>query len=148
MLSVLLMFSFGFASLDGCGDSYIVANGTWYTGSNAYVQPAGLFHGANLGELTNLTLGGEVQSWDNSGDEAKIGYKFDADDGTIGYVSGLNLISTTAGQYNNNDQWQINPGPSIDISGLTSGAHTIEVWFQVTDNDASTSQYDNNGGSN
>jgi Secretion system C-terminal sorting domain len=147
LLSLLMLFSFGFGALSWCGDSYVVGNGTWYTGSNSYVQPAGLFHGANLGELTSLTLGGECQSWDISGDEAKIGYKFDADDGTIGYIT-LNHISSTAGVGGNNDQWQINPGPSIDISGLSSGAHTIEVWFWVRDNDASTDAYDNNSGGN
>ena len=145
LLSFLMLFSFGFGALTWCGDSYVVGNGTWYTGSNSYVQPAGLFQGANLGELTSLTLGGEIQSWDTSGDEAKLGYKFDSDDGTIGYIS-LTHISSTAGNDNHNDQWQLNPGPSIDISGLSSGAHTIAVWFQVTDNDASTDIYDNNGG--
>lgn len=143
LLSVLLMFSFSFGALSWCGNSFIIANETWYTGSNTYEQPAGYFDGKNLGEISSLKLGGEVQSWDVEGDVVKLGYKFDSDDGTIGYVD-LPYLKYES----NNEWWQANPGETIDISGLSSGSHTVEVWFWARDNDRPADAYDNNSGSN
>ena len=143
VMSFLLIFSSAFAGLSWCEDSYIVVNTTWYNGSASAQSDD--FDGYNLGSLESLTLGGEVQSWDTSGDEAKLGYKFDNNDETISYINLPYL-----GAAGDNDKWQSNPGSSVNISGLSSGAHTLEVWFLVTDFGPEPDDivYDSNGGNN
>ncbi len=44
----------------GIGDSFFYFNGTRYTGSNPYEESAGYADGAELGEITELTIGAEL----------------------------------------------------------------------------------------
>jgi hypothetical protein len=142
LLFVLVCFvSFAYADLYGCGDSYVIINGTWYTGSHSYVQPAGYIDGADLGSLEALSIGGEVQSWDMSGDYAKLGYMIDGGDP-------IYIDLPWNRQEGSNDLWQANPGSSVDISGLSDGVHTLAMWFWVHDDGLSTDVYDNNSNNN
>ena len=44
----------------GIGDRFFCFNGTRYTGSSPYEESAGYADGAELGEITELTIGAEV----------------------------------------------------------------------------------------
>jgi hypothetical protein len=140
LLFVLVCFvSFAFATLDWAGNSYIVVNSTWYDGSNNYFPND--FNGYDFGTISSLTLGGEVQSWDLSGDEAVMHYSIDGAPSDTVHL----LWERIEGS---NDLWQHNTEKTINISGLSDGAHSLAIWFKVTDNDLTTDRYDNNGGSN
>lgn len=110
---------------------------------------AGAFNGANLGNISSLKLGGQIQACDNGANwgsgTVTMWYKFDGDDATIKSI-GLAYDSYGYGDYNNNMKFQsggssFDPA-TIDISGLSEGKHTIAVWFQCG------TSYDSNGGSN
>jgi hypothetical protein len=145
MVFTLMLLSAGwmFGALEWCGDSFIIINNLWYTGSNAYVHDGGHFNGANLGELTSLTIGGEIKSWDASGDIARLHYNIDA--GSNSYVQ-LNTTWTSGGDR----YFQKDPGDNINISGLTSGSHTLTIWFEAIDTDPEedVSVWDSHSGDN
>lgn len=148
LVCAVLVLSAGgmFGGLSWCGNSFIVINGTWYTGSNEYVQPAGYFNGNTLGELTSLSLGGELQSWDEdqdkTGQSARLHYNIDG--GTNAFVN-LPWLKKEG----NNEFWQ-NMGAVINISGLSSGEHTLTIWFEAIDTQAEpdVSQWDSRDGAN
>ncbi len=120
------------------GNSYLVVNGTWYTGSNEYVQPAGKFHDANLGSFaTSFTLNGEVQVYPKSSTAATLYYRIDNDDNNI-----KTLSLPKVGDEGNNSKHSASTPATIDVSGLSAGVHYIDCWFNHG------SDYDNNGGSN
>lgn len=120
------------------GNSYLVVNGTWYTGSNEYVQPDGKFHGANLGSFANsFTLNGEVQVYPNSSTAATLYYRIDNDDNNI-----KTLSLPKVGNEGNNSKHSASTPATIDVSGLSAGVHYIDCWFNHG------IDYDNNGGSN
>ena len=117
------------------GKSAINANGTWYyAGSNFGWCTGGAFNGADLGTITELSLGGQSQAWAegsaNWNDEnltMTMGYKID--DGEAQY------LDLTWYQFADNNNFFQSGGNSwapqdIDISGLTPGNHTIAVWFR------------------
>ncbi len=122
------------------GNSYMTVGGpagTWYTGSNSYVQPAGHFNGANLGDLSNtLDLGGEIQAYDKTSNDMLLYYQIDG--GTVNSIP-LPLVDFIG---NNTKHYGTS---SIDISTLGTGTHTIAVWFKAG---AGVEVYDSNNSAN
>ena len=116
-----------------CGNSYITVNGTWYTASHSYEQPAGYFHNKNLGALTTLTLGGELQVYPSSNTAGYLYYKIDS-----GSEKSISLPKT--GTDGNNSKHS--GSGTVDLSGLAPGSHTIAVWFKHG------SDYDSNNSAN
>ena len=128
------------------GKSYIVVNGTWYNADGT--GQSNNFDGYNLGHLTSLTLGGEVQTYGQSD-----GYNNSA---TMGYqISGQSESSSMTlywYQYNENNNWfHSASGKSsdfaankINISGLTPGEYTLSVWFYQADGGVYDSNSNNN----
>ena len=116
-----------------CGNSFIIVNDTWYTGSNSYVHTGGKFDGKNLGTLTTLKLGGELQVYPSSNTAASLCYKIDG-----GSEKSISLPKT--GNDGNNSKHS--GSGTVDLSTLSGGQHTIEVWFKHG------SDYDSNGSKN
>jgi hypothetical protein len=132
------------AQLTWCGDSYMTVNTgsgvTWYNGSATFQTVN--FHGASwtITEGGQFNLGGELQSWDSSGDSAKLNYKVNA-----GAFSGINLpFLTLVGA---NEEWQSIAGSNIG-PGLPVGVNTLEVYFDTIDTDGAVTAYDSRGGPN
>ena len=119
-----------------CGNSYITVNGTWYTGSNTYVQPAGLFQGANAGSFnSSFILGGELQVWPSMNTAATLYYRIDSGTFTAIPLPNNGAVGNNSKHYGES---------TISLSGLTNGSHSIAVYFQA----GSASVYDNNSGAN
>ena len=116
-----------------CGNSFIIVNDTWCTGSNSYVHTGGKFDGKNLGTLTTLKLGGELQVYPSSNTAASLCYKIDG-----GSEKSISLPKT--GNDGNNSKHS--GSGTVDLSTLSGGQHTIEVWFKHG------SDYDSNGSKN
>ena len=144
----------GVAFADDLGGAAIKVNDTWYK-ANGWADgfdfcTGGQYGAESLGEIYSLTLGGQVQFWGSltgDGITGKLGYKFDSDDASVGFAD-LNWGWTDQG--NGNQVWQTGgaefAGKSIDISGLSDGDHSLNVWFVGTN--GSGDQYDSNGGGN
>lgn len=136
LILFIVSISTGLWAQNWCGNSYLTVNGTWYTGSNSYVQPAGRFQGASLGSFTNLasiTLGGELQVYPSTTNPASLYYRID--NGTITAIS----LSKTADVGNNSKHYGTG---TISLGSVSSGSHTLEVYFQAG------TVYDNNSGAN
>lgn len=116
-----------------CGNSFITVNGLWCTGSNSYVHTGGKFHGKDLGTLTTLVLGGELQVYPKSSSAASLCYKID--DGNEGTIS----LPKTGEEGNNSKH---SGSGDVDLSALSEGEHTIAVWFKHN------SDYDSNDSKN
>ena len=116
-----------------CGNSFIIVNDTWCTGSNSYVHTGGYFDGKNLGTLTTLNLGGELQVYPSSNTAAYLYYKIDS-----GSEKSISLPKT--GNDGNNSKHS--GSGTVDLSTLSGGQHTIEVWFKHG------SDYDSNNSNN
>ena len=149
---ILLLMGVGnaWAGATWIGNSYIVANGTWYNASGTG-QTAGAFHDKNLGSITSLTLGGEIQTYgqtSGTSNPAKMHYQ----------ISGKNAAYITLYWFkyqNNNNFFHSNSNGStsqnntfasktIDISSLTPGDYTLSVWFEQPDG----GQWDSNNSKN
>jgi hypothetical protein len=135
LIIAILVLSLTSWAQSWCGNSYMTVNGTWYTGSNAYVQPAGLFNGANIGTFTtnSFTLGGELQVWPATDNAASLWYSIDG--GAYVAIS----LPRTGSDGNNSKHYGES---SVSLTSLANGAHTISIYFQAG------GVYDNNGGSN
>ncbi len=150
LILLLMGVSNAWAGATWIGNSYIVANGTWYNASGTG-QTAGAFHDKNLGSITSLTLGGEIQTYGQTSETsnpAKMHYQ----------ISGKNAAYITLYwfQYqNNNNFFHSNSNGStlqnntfasktIDISSLTPGDYTLSVWFEQPDGE----QWDSNNSNN
>lgn len=121
------------------GGSAIYVNGTWYYatwhGTTESWCTGGAFDGANIGAIASLRIGGQTQIWETGnidwkgGGNVIMGYKIDG--GTA-----QNLTLSSKGFENNNNVYQLGGKDlspfTIDISGLSAGSHTIEVWFGET----------------
>lgn len=141
-----------FAEAQKVANSAVYVNGTWYycaTNLGSDFTSGGAFHGANLGVLESLQLGGQSQAWEDNkdwkGGQVQMSYKIDN-----GTVNTLSLNYWALQYYNNsNETWmkfQSGGGnftpATIDISGLAEGSHTLAVWFHC-DN-----AYDSNNSNN
>lgn len=138
-----------FGQFNWCGNSAMwVSNettgaDTWYNGSadwagSDWTAPA------NLGTIDpgdSLYLGGELQSFDTSGDNASMYYRIN---GGVYQQIGLPYLEPAGA----NDKWQSTPLSGADIaSGLAAGnTYTVDIYFDAVDTDGSVTVYDNNGG--
>ena len=149
MTLLLLVAGFTTASAKATwiGDSYINVNGTWYKGSSTanWENNGGAFHNHNFGEVTSLTIGGQIQIYDPdikdwwAGNGNWMHYTIDKNDETW-----VDLNISQSGTSGNNMVFQTGGSTfvtvEIDISGLSAGEHTLSVYFGEVDG-----QYDNNG---
>lgn len=139
-ITFLLMVSFVSLVAVGqswCGNSFIVINDLWYTGSNSYVHTGGYFNGSNLGTFASggsLSLGGELQVWPELQTAATMYYKID-DDATFTAVA----LPKTGVEGNNSKHYGT---ASVPLGTLATGNHTIAVYFQAGD------VYDSNSSNN
>ena len=112
--------------------SAVNVNGTWYSTKTlgwGEGEPS-LFNGQDLGEIYSLTLGGLSLVYPESGDTQPetmtMGYKIDG-------VQRPDITLTFTEYDGNNRKYQtggnIYVNYPIDISNLSVGEHTIEVWF-------------------
>ena len=134
-LAALLLFAASVTSAfaDAWIGSAVNVNGTWYStktlGWGDGYEPA-LFNGQNLGEISALTLGGLSLVYPESGDTQP-------ETMTMGYmIDGVQRpdITLTFAEYDGNNRKYQTGGKffvtyPIDISNLSVGEHTIEVWF-------------------
>ncbi len=136
-LAALLLFAASATSAfaDAWIGSAVNVNGTWYSTKTLGwgVGEPSLFHGQDFGEIYSLTLGGLSLVYPESGDTQPetmtMGFKIDG-------VQQPDFTLTYVGQdenNNNNRKYQtggnIFRNYTIDISNLSVGEHTIEVWF-------------------
>jgi hypothetical protein len=139
-LSLLMLVSLGFGqTLQWCGNSKIFFNDNWYRASLSSELPA--FNGQNLGPITSLILGGELETWEQVfGVSAEMGYKINQ--GEINHVISSVPLPWSS-QSGNNDVWQ-NTGANINISSLDAGVYSLTIWFHAYIGE--THKYDNNEG--
>lgn len=139
-LAVAAVAQSAFAGAQWLGNSYIQANDVWYQahGTEAWAT-GGAFDGCDLGTVTNIKLGGQLQIGDNgnnwgSGSGDWMNYSIDG--GEAQHIN-LSYESYGYGEYNNNMRFQSGGGnfatTSIDVSGLSEGRHTIAVSFGPVD---------------
>ncbi len=112
----LLLFTAGLtqasAGADWIGDSYINVNGTWYKASgNGDWATGGAFNGNNLGNITSLTIGAQIQVHASGNEDWKSGvvamnYKIDDDNSGTGWTEHTLSYSTYGGKYGNNMMYQ------------------------------------------
>ena len=145
--------AFAAAGWLGAGAIYInekvedgVFNGWYYADQHSSTSwcNGGAFNGADLGNLASLTIGGQVQLWDESGADwgsnntAKMYYSID------GGATQLIILNYYKFQDNNNF-FQSGGDPmvttDINISGLTLGEHTLSIYFDDTDSRQTTATY-------
>ena len=135
------------------GNSYIWANvdaagQVWYDASGTG-QTAGAFNGQNLGLVSSLFIGGEIQSYgdvDGENNPALMNYS----------VDGGNFTSMQLGwfQYESNNNWFQNTNGVNIASGLSAGNHSVAVYFSKPTTDTGAAGYhegyiyDSNGGNN
>ena len=104
-----------------CGNSFITVNGLWCTGSNSYVHDGGKFDGKDLGTLTALELGGELQVWPSSEEAATMYYSIDNAEAVA-----ISLPKTGMEGGSNSKH---SGSATVDLSALAAGEHTLAVWF-------------------
>ncbi len=152
IISVILLMgvSNAWAGATWIGKSFIVANGTWYNASGTG-QTAGAFHNKNLGSITSLTLGGEIQTYgqnDGAKNPARMHYQIQGQTATyitlywFKYTDNNNFFhSNSNGSTSSNNTFA---SKTIDISSLTPGNYTLSVWFEQPDG----GQWDSNNSNN
>ena len=119
--------------LSWIGKSYIYIGdspeaSTWYNVSGTG-NPLN-FDGADLGEITTLKIGAEVQTYQIvDGVTVLLNYMINSDDGNI-----QTMAIPWDSDSENNSWWKSTEGIDIiDLLGLTPGDYTIEIWFSATD---------------
>lgn len=124
-----------------CGHSAIYANSTWYhCGTYLAWCSGGAFNGADLGVISSLSLGGQSQNYEDNGSGG--GVNWNGGSVTMHYrIDGVgdNTITLDYWKFEGNNNFFQSGGKGdftttdIDISGLSGGKHTIEVWFWTDD---------------
>ena len=151
--AVLAVSAFGQAAT-WIGNSYIYANDTWYqaNGTEEWAT-GGAFDGADLGTITSLLLGGQIQSYgDGDGENNPAVMNYSIDGGTTFVPTPLTWYKYA----NNNNYFQNGGDPlmalEVDISSLAAGEHTLAIYFSKPSLDAIAAPdgnlYDSNGGAN
>ncbi len=150
LILLLMGVSNAWAGATWIGKSFIVANGTWYNASGTG-QTAGAFHNKNLGSITSLTLGGEIQTYgqsDGAKNPAKMHYQISGKNAAyitlywFKYQDNNNFFhSNSNGSTSSNNTFA---SKTIDISSLNPGDYTLSVWFEQPDG----GQWDSNNSNN
>ena len=139
---------------DWIGNSCIVINGTWYDGS---FNSAGLheaFDANNLGNLSELKICAQIQSWGEDDAEHNPTYmKYHFDDLDAWYTLDLNWF-----KYADNNNWfgcggdpeQSQPVQEAVVAegfaDLANGDHVLEIYFMKPSTKGD--KYDSQGGAN
>ncbi len=119
------------------GNSAIYVNGTWYyAGTEFDWCTGGAFDGANLGTFVNsIPLAGQSQNHeygDMNWNDGSVTMYYKIDGGEQQSIS-LPWQSYNSDTHNNlfesKDEYGDFVITSVDISGLSAGSHTIEVYF-------------------
>ncbi len=128
-------FTTASAAVDFLGNGAINVNGTWYYAGNSGMSwcTGGAFNGGNLGIFANtLPLGGQSQTWENGNvnwNSGIVTMHYSIDNGVIASTIDLQYFKFEG----NNNFFQSGGSyfatPSIDISTLSNGNHTLAVWF-------------------
>jgi len=131
-----------FATAGWVGNEAINVNGTWYYGNTELDWATGPFADADLGEITELSLGGQLQLWDSDGADwgqgtAYMLYSIDSGE--------AQTIDLTYYDYANNNNYFQSGGAdfattAIDISGLSEGTHNLTISFKDCDDLQSTTE--------
>ena len=152
--AVMAVSSFGAATW--IGDSYLYANGDWYTASGAAGDwTSGAW--SDLGTISSLLLGGQVQAYDAggvwgeaSGQWMHYSIDYDPENPTAATWVDLDLGSAGAAPGNPNNTLLQNGGSTfapvtVDLSTYMDDGqqHSISVYFGAVDGN-----YDSNGGAN
>ena len=131
------------------GNSAVNFNATWYTCEvekdyDMSWCSGGAFNSANLGNISSLKLGGQIQAYDAGNNWASghvdMHYKIDSNDPVT--------IELEKYDFQNNNMFfesrkdGVFVTTTIDITSLSEGKHTLSVWFNCG------TKYDSNGGSN
>ena len=154
-LAALLLFAASATSAfaDAWIGSAVNVNGTWYSTKTLGwgVGEPSSFHGQDFGEIYSLTLGGLSLVYPESGDTQPetmtMGYKIDG-------VQREDITLTFAEYDGNNRKYQTGGKffvtYPIDISNLSVGEHTIEVWFvcYINQNGTGDNLWDSNDSKN
>lgn len=139
-LCAVLSSTTAFAGAQWIGNSYINVNGTWYNahGTETWAE-GGTFNGKNLGSVLSLAIGGQIQIGDNGanwGSGAGDWMHYIIDEGKTIDIN-LAYKDYGYGEYYNNMRFQSGGGSftdtDIDISSLSTGSHTLKVWFGPID---------------
>lgn len=149
LLGGLLFFGVQSARADYniCWTAVNVNTSWYYCRSNMDWCKGGAFDGANLGNITSLSIGGQAQWWDGTewGNTSTMimGYKIDNGEDQS--------ITLTKYKFENSNNFFQSGGSSyagvdIDISGLAAGKHTISIWYKITKD--AVDYWDSKGGSN
>lgn len=131
-----------FAQAQWMGSTYINANGTWYQGSgDGTWASGGSFNGADLGTITELTLGGQMQVY--AGGDIWTASSYDwlfyklNDAATYTGINmsssrqeGNNTLLQTGGVWGDSEAFSTT---AIPISNLDAGNYTISVYFGPVD---------------
>ena len=154
-LAALLLFAASATSAFAAAwiGSAVNVNGTWYSTKTlgwGEGEPS-LFHGQDFGEIYSLTLGGLSLVYPESGDTQPetmtMGFKIDG-------VQRPDFTLTFAEYDGNNRKYQTGGKffvtYPIDISNLSVGEHTIEVWFvcSINQNGKGYNLWDSNNSAN
>ncbi len=126
-----------FGAAGWVGNGAINVNDTWYYANQELDWATGGAFTGDLGEIYSLTLGGQVQLWDEnsadwgSGTQALMNYSIDN--------GSAQELSLTYYKFENNNNFFQSGGAdfaasTIDISGLSEGQHTLTINFVDVDN--------------
>ena len=134
-LAAALVAASAFATITGAWNSFVIVNSQWYDASGDSQGAFNKFNDFNLGELTSLTLGGEVTLWTDDGTAWAEGWS----GGVLGYAIAQNgarigdaqtVTLSTVSRENDNFKVQSDPGTAIAaFNDLPAGNYELQVWF-------------------
>ena len=150
LIAAALVSASAFAAASWIGDSYINVNGQWFKASgtdNWGGTAENSFSGWDFGEISSLSVGGQIQVYDQGGawesvDAGNGWMKYAIDDGAdvsvdllVSGKSGNNAVLQTGGADFSTT--------SVDWSSISEGEHTIKIWFGEIDgnNDGKANPY-------
>ena len=137
LVAAALVSASAFGAAQWVGNSYINANGTWYKASGTEDWATGGAF-ADLGTISSLELGGQMQIADNGADWGSgagdwMTYSID-NDAITGAIK-MTYDSYGYGEYQNNMRFQSGGADFatsvVDISSLSAGNHSIAISFGV-----------------
>lgn len=125
------------AAANWVGNSAIYVNGTWYYAGNYFDWcTGGKFDGANLGTFVNsIPLAGQSQNYEDgdvnwNGGSVTMFYKIDGGEQQSISLPWQSYNSETHNNlFESKDEYGNFVITSVDISGLSAGSHTIEVYY-------------------
>lgn len=152
LLGGLLLFGAQSAFADDpswMGNAAISVNNYWRYADTSMGWCSTAFNGANLGTISHLNLGGQIQAYDRSvnwgSGYVTMGYEIKT--GSPASVVKSGSIDLTYWKFESNNMFFQSDGAtlkekSIDISTLANGNYELHIWYQCG------ASYLSNGGAN